>query len=442
MLSNAGPKFRDTRSARSSSGIEEIAPESQAATRRRVPQVGVALFDNPKEMSAGWACIADKAPVRFGSVHDLNSDALWVTNLDWEEYRLRASKFSNLRRGDFLRSSLSQIAGDLGRRMNGEFAMETCPVLAKVVHQAVMIAVGVYGWEEPVSEMREDTLADDIRRSIGQAPKLQRHLRTAMVSAHQSYSSPDWPPTYEPDSFTITLRYNRLDYARLVMANPVPDEAWTYIPPERASELSIESLMNPAQPSLVEATVELGRIDPDMAALIAFGSQPGKRAGVRKWISQPELAWLARHTRVNVSSALVASSARPLPESAQLPPALYSDPLFSLSISAGLIAECHWTALASTTYNRTSRTNDVSAWAVWLRAVDRALSFELALRAQKAGFHVVGYGTGSVVLRLSRDRMQECLAFADDNNIAHPAFHPLFVQHGRLDLLSGVEIAA
>jgi len=422
------------------SGIDERPLEAQMKDRRRVPHFGVALFDNPKEMSVGWACLAGESPVRFGSVHELSNDALWVTSLDWEEYRLRASKLSNLRRADYLRSSLTQIAGDLGRRISGEYARDSSPVLARVLQQAVLIAIGVYGWEEPASELREDTLADDIRRTIVQAPKPQRHLRSYMLSAHQSYSSPDWPPTFESDSFTLTLRYNRLEYARQVMANPVPDDAWTYIPANRASELTIETLMDPAHPSLVEATVELGRIEPGLAGLIAFGAQPGKRSGLRKWVSQPELAWLARHTRVNVSSALVSRSARPLPGTAQLPPALTSDPLFPLSISAGLIAECHWSALASPIYNRQQRSSDVSPWAVWLRAADRALSFELALKAHKAGFLVVGYGNGSVVIRLSRDRMQECLAFADDSGIAHPAFYPLFKEHGRQDLLAGMEL--
>lgn len=420
----------------------ERSPEAEAANRRKVPHFGVALFDNPKEMSTGWACLAEDTPVRFGSAHELSNDALWVTSLDWDEYRQRASKLSNLRRADYLRSSLTQIAGDLGRRTTGEYARDSSAVLARVLQQSALIAINMYGWEEPSNELREDTLADDIRRSLPKAPKVINNMRGPLMSAHQSYSSPDWPPMFEPDTFTVTLRRNRLDYARQVMANPVPDDAFSYISEDHIAGLTIEKLMDPAYPCLIEASVELGRVEPGLAALIAFGAQPGRRTGLRKWISQPEFAWLSRHTRVNVSAALIATAARPLPPAAQLPAALMADPLFSLSVSAGLIAECHWSALASPTWNREKKSNDVSSWAVWLRAADRALSFELAKKAHEAGLLVVGYGNGSLVLRVSRGRMQECIAFADENGIAHPSFQSILLEHGRRDLLSGLEIGS
>lgn len=405
-----------------------------------MPKVGVALFDSATEMSSGWACLADEHPFRFGSVHELTNAAIWVTNLTWEEYRLNASKLSHLRRVDFLRSSLPQIAADMGRRITGEYAKETAPILANVIQQAVQIAVSVYQWEEPINEIREDTLADDIKRTIAQAPKPKSHLRSSLASAHQSYSSPSWPPSYEPDSFFVTLRFNRLTYSRDLLANPMPDEGWSYIPSDRPDELTIDKLLDPERPCLVEATVELGRIEPGLAALIAFGATPNKRSGIRKWISQPELAWLSRHTRVNVSAAFVCRTNRPLSESAQFPTMLSSDPLFALSISAGLIAECHWTALASPSYNKLAKTTDFSAWATWLRAADRSMCFALASKAHAAGFLVNGYGNGSVVIRATRDRLAECLSFAENNEIAHPAFFPLFVEHGRTDLMAGIDL--
>lgn len=425
-------------------GIAEGAPRDAAAQRPvaahagdpgqvafdATPQFGVALFDNPRDMSAGWACRAGEPPFPFSSVADLSNDTIWVSALDWDEYRLRAQRLSNLRRIDYLRSSLTSIAADLGRRITGEFARESSAVLAKVVRQAMLIAINVYGWESPASDLRGDVLSDDVRRTLPPPPKPQQHTRAALLSAYQDYSTPDWPPAYEPDTISVTLRYNRLEYARKIMGTLVPDDAWTYLPPEQAASLPIETLLNPAQPTLVEAVVELGSIDPSMASLIAFGATASRRSALRKWISQPELAWLSRHAKVRVSSALVARSARPLPASVQLPPKLLADPLFSLSISAGLVAESHWYSIASTIYNRALRTKEASSWAVWLRAMDRSLSFALAHKAHDAGFRVSGYGNGSVVLRLQRARLQDCLEFAEANNIAHPAFHPIFAEHG------------
>jgi hypothetical protein len=180
----------------------------------------------------------------------------------------------------------------------------------------------------------------------------------------------------------------------------------------------------------VEAAVELGTIDPELAVLVAFGSSTAKRNGLRKWISQPEHAWLSRHARVQVTSVMRCRSAVPLPESVRLPQLLTADPLMSLSISAGLLAESHWAALTQGVYNRALRQEDVHAWAVWLRAADRAFTFALALKAQQAGFKVKGYGNGSVMLQLQKPRLREALAFAEDSGCSHPCFDPIFQEHG------------
>lgn len=408
---------------------EDGAAEMGAASAA-LPKFGVALFDNPRDMSAGWACRADESPFKFNSVAELDNDTIWVTSLEWNEYQLRAQKLSHLRRVDYLRSSLTSIAADLGRRVSGAYARESSAVLSKVVRNAMMIAIHAYPWNSPTTDLTSDVLSDDIRRILPASRKAPTHLRASLVSALQPYSVPDWAPNFEPDSVTVTIRFNRLEYARKILATLVPDDSWTYISPQQASKIRIEDLLDPSMPSLVEAAVELGDIDPEVSTLIAFGAQAQRRTALRKWISQPELAWLLRYTKVRVSSALLCKSAMPLPAAMQLPEKLFSDPLFSLSISAGLVAESHWYSMVSPVYNRAQKSNEISSTGVWLRAVDRMLSFQLALKAHKAQFRVNSYGNGSIVVRVRRDQLPALLAFAQDNEIAHPAFHPLFVEHG------------
>jgi hypothetical protein len=396
----------------------------------QMPSYGVALFDNPRDMSAGWACRAGGDSFRVNSVAELSNGTVWVTNLEFMEYNDRAKRLSHLRRVDYLRSSLSAFGADLGMRTTGMYAQEAAPVLAGVIERAVHMAVRAYGWQSPVNDAREDVLYEDIRRTLPGMPKPQASTRSAFASAYQAYSVPGWGPEYEDNLVIVTLRYNRLEYAQKIMATLVPDDAWTYIPPEQASQLTIEQLLDPACPTLVEAAVELDSIDPEIAVLVAFGASMSKRNGLRKWISQPELAWLSRHARVQVTSALRCRSAVPLPESVRLPHFLTDDPLMSLSMSAGLLAESHWAAITQPVYNRTLRCDDVHAWSVWLRAVDRALTFSLALKAHQAGFRVQGYGNGSVQIRLQKPRLREALAFAENNGCAHPCFDPIFQEHG------------
>lgn len=398
--------------------------------RPPAPRFGVALFDNARDMSVGWACRHGDEPFRFGSVNELSNDTIWVTSLDWDEYRLRAQKLSHLRRYDYLRSSLSQIAADLGWRLQGRYAAECSRGLAQVLHQAMQISMALYGMDDPGSDLREDVLSEDLRRMLAPAPKAQQHLRSQLLSAFQAYSSPDWPPHYEDNTITLSLRFNRLEYAQKILSSPVPDDGWVFIGPEQAGTLSLDALLDPERPSLVEGVLDLGDVAPDSAALLAFGAQIQRRNGLRKWISQPEMLWLTRHAKVRVSSALVASSARQLPAAARLPAKMTGDPLFSLSYSAGLVAEAHWSALTQPAYNRGTRKNEVSSWGVWLRAVDRALSFGLAQRAHEAGMRVVGYGNGAVVVRFERGKLPQCLSFAMENGVAYPAFRPLFLEHG------------
>ncbi len=405
---------------------------SAASVASIMPRFGVALFDNPRDMSEGWACRGDeREPFRF-SVAGLENDTLWVTNLDWSEYQAKAQKLSHLRRVDYLRSSLNAIAADLGVRLTGEYAVEGSRELARVLRQAMLIMMAVYPIASPITDFRGDVLADDIRRLLPRPPKASEHTRTPLASAYQAYSVPEWANRYVPESITLTLRLNRLEYAQRIMATQVPDEGWTYVPPENAGSIDISRLLDPTQPSLVEAVVELDNIDPELARLIAFGSQSGNRTAIRKWISQPELAWLSQHAKVRVSSFLLARASRPLSDGLGLPARLTADPLFVASMPVGLVAECHWSAVASTPYNRSSRSNDINVWAVWLRAMDRALSFRLAFEAHQNGLVVAGYGNGSCLVRVPRDALQSVLTFADAHNISYPAFTPLFEEHGML----------
>jgi hypothetical protein len=411
-------------------GPSPLAPEIQAAEFGRAPAFGVALLDNPNELSAGWACLSGFKPIRFSSPNELETDAVWVTSVKYDEYVRRAKSAHNLRRLDYFRTSLPMIAADLGTRITREYAVTSSELLADIAQRSVSLAVRLYGWTNPVTDLREDLLQEDIRRSLAQAPKPQRHMVASLISAYQAFSTPTWLPVYETDMISVTLRYNRLDYAQRILATLVPDEGWNYIPNESVRGFGLDDFLNPERPCLVEASVEVGAVDPSLAALIAFGQSPGKRQGMRKWISQPELMWLHRHARVNVESAYFSPGGRELPASARLSPLLTEDPLLSLSYSAGLVAESHWSALCGPTYNRQSRLSEVSTWAVWLRAMDRAMCFSLAMDACRAGYQPFGYGNGSVIVNLKKAELPRLLEFAQEHGLSFPTFKSLYEEHG------------
>lgn len=406
--------------------------------REPMPTFGVALLDESRE--SGWACLGDartpQEPFRFSSPSDLRNDCFWVISADnLDEYQAY-SKSHNLRPGDYFSTKLKYLAADYGLRVDARgrmdrIAMQACRELSLTVHRAMVIAAQCYPWHTPSQILRQTSLWKDVRKVLVQAPSLPQYA-AAFKSAYQSYSKVT--PAYQPDhDVRLVVRFNRLEHAKKVMATMVPDPLFRHL--SRATDsnfnFSLERALDPAHPCLVKATLEFRNTDPELVRLIAFGETAGPRAGLRAWISQPELRWLARYATVHINEVLVSEAARPLPVNAQLPELLTSDPIFSMSVPAGLVAEVHWHALAEQAYSPTAEDRrETTLWATWLRAADRALCFELAHKAYEAGFGVQGYGNGGVQISLPRTRLVECLEWALANDVAHPAFEPLFVEYG------------
>lgn len=405
-------------------------------TRVVLPRFGVAIFDDSRE--SGWASLPDGEAMRFSSPHDLKSDCIWVTSADGSDFHYKWSRLHHLRASDYV-SKLSYIASDFGLKVApqgrfGGIAQRACSLLSPTVHRAMVIATQVYGWNDPASRLADKSLIESIRGTLFDEvapPTVRANMASAFMAAFQNTSAPSWHDKFRTDRVSLTLRYNRLEYAQKILSTMVPEGAWIYEGSDVNTDFrcSIDRALDPEQPCLVNATVEYQGRDPDLACLAAFGSAAGKSPVLRTWISQRELAWLIQHARVHIHGIHYATHSRPLPVKVQLPEMLTSDPLFALSVSAGLVAESHWKALASPVRKR-GIGDTVNPWSVWLRAADRALSFELALAAHKQGFFVSYYGNGSVLVNIERADLPKALDFALENEVAHPAFRTIFEDNG------------
>lgn len=390
----------------------------------RVPGIGLAVFQNDDNPTNGVAVVHGQRVRPFESRTVLPSDCIWVSTARDGEVA------QNFRPRNFLRCTIDAIADDLGVEMRD--VVDGMPKLAQVLHEVAQIMQACYQWDDPRAAWSKATLSEVIREALPRIDPSIDGVVAPLKNALQSYSA-------VPDRVRIrdnprpvrqyTLRHNRVEYAQYLLSRPMPDPSGRWV-----SVLfdDVDQALACPHPCLVEVALEFdAAVSPiDYSRLAAFGSSTiSRRSGVvRRWVSQPELAWLARYATVHVQGGLVCN-AKPvvLPSELQLPAVLRSDPLLALSLPAGIVAEAHWVALTLGRLKKREHTGATAKFeevfnpmAVWIKAYDRAYGFFMARQAAEAGYDVVGYGYGSVTVEFERDEPQRLLELADRLGVCHP----------------------
>jgi hypothetical protein len=98
--------------------------------------------------------------------------------------------------------------------------------------------------------------------------------------------------------------------------------------------------------------------------------------------------------------------------------------------ATGIVSYIHCQALMAAKYSRVTNDQEYDVHATWLRAHDRAICFEAALRMQQAGFQVSGYGNGSVMVHVDREKLVELEQAAMANDFTMPRWNALLQEFG------------
>lgn len=393
------------------------------------PEIGIMLYDNPKECTSGHASVNGSTPTHVRQPSDLANNVIWITNADYGQFiTLGHRNVHNLRGNTFLRTQVHQIAADLGYELAGAHAVDAAPVLSEVASRVFKLAASSYEWK--AGEIANaDSLHENIKSRFprdvypSNNPALERALRAA-YQTDSAITRAD----FVPNSVFLTLRMNRLAHAKKVLSCPIPDDAWEHVSEVKLPVSQRERLafcLKHDTPILAEVVMDMTRADSEYAALAAFGQKVASRMVLREWVSHPELIWLSRFAPIEIKSVFRSAEYKALHERMQLPRTLVEDPLMELSYSAGLLAENHWVSLATDEYNRLLKKKSLTPRAVWFRAADRALCFSLAKKALDQGFTVTGYSAGAVRVRLLRSELFRALEFAVENQVVCPNFNRL-----------------
>ncbi|MPS81682.1 MAG: hypothetical protein E2591_26770 [Achromobacter sp.] len=415
-------------------GDEAAAARADAGV---VPLSGFVQFDEPNLATGGKAFLPDGEVSRFKKIGDLDPAVLWITNLGSADEPLRRRR--NFRCSAFLGPSAQEIARDLGLEVHpdGRLSDGAAAHVAGVLDRALRAAASAYGQGSAyrwVHGLKGDYLYQDIGKDLPRGPlsavEIFPRQRDVLTSAYQARAIPqwgDWP--LGPGTRFVTLRFNRMAYARQMLQMQFPvGKNWVNVQGTAGVPVLEEML---ARPCLVRADAALreGCDDASPVTLAALGFDGGRNARRRGWFSQPELASLSEFMEIRADGFLVdEDGTRPLPSRALLPDALTERAERSLSYAFGLVAHCHWLALATARHVADRDVTQADVWSIWLRAMDRSLMHELALRAHKDGLHVESFGEGSIVLRLQDGDLQRAQRFWELEGFQYPVGGPGQVQ--------------
>lgn len=408
--------------------------------------------NNPN--SAGFFAINGETPRRCDSITSVPNGVLVISNFDFNCYRLLSST-KNLRPAWYLGRAPHAICADLGAPFaeNKNYAASLAQSSSRIYSRTLQFISRSYHWGQS-RPFFHDTVAQDLQEMMGiggfknLVPAVEPQ---AFIAAYQSDSVVTG--LAEPDVFYhhVTLRKNQVEHAEHICSLPLPDPMqWRRAEDGELGETDeqrIRWVLESEAPILAE--VELSDFREEaISKLISFGVSMGNQAfklgTVKTHATDAEICWLVQFCRVKIRSALIGGRYKPLLPKYKIPPALVEDPLLKLSYSAGLAAFNHFQALSSKTYNRNAQAGQMkynhSVRNVWMKAYDRGVMFNYALRAHKQGFAVTGYGSGGLRLAFKKEDLPKVMEFAIEQEFYAPNFHLLASSLGFKSNLGDTEL--
>jgi hypothetical protein len=375
-------------------------------------RVGIAYFDDPKFLEqqdtqlSGWYSVDGEVPGRFYRPTDLASDVIWITNTEYAEFTNNdiAEKGANLRNLGYLNTNLSAITEDLGISPDVVRLDETVQKLSLVVGRILRLMREVYSTDAMFSGYQVSRGLRQVLMPKGVERISSPGLMRALSDSFQNYSRcVVRSKSYGSRNKYFSVRKNRLAHVRELMETQFPAGRVELITSSQMPTSNrLQWLYSLGRPFV--AKVSLTNVDPDVSDILAFGQRKakGERAS-REWVSSLEAILLDAYATVSIESAWIWDELVSIPARYQLPESLLKDEWFELSYSAQMAAELHYSALVQMPRLPAALGGgiEVTPMAIWLKSMDRLLSFEMAKVIAEEGLVPFGYSSGSVSVRVT-----------------------------------------
>jgi hypothetical protein len=402
---------------------------------------GVFMADDAgNSQSPGWLSVNGLPATRIDSAIHCPHDVVVITNFEPITYKA-VSPMKNLRPSFFFGRAPAAIASDLGlpNHIGARNTKRVAELASSVIKTALDMVWRFYSWKS-ARPLSKNTLIADLQEVLqvsGVNNSTPMTSPSAFVSAYQSDSMVLGLGSGAEGLEFITLRRNQFEHAEYITSCPVPSGlSWEILEADDLGANDNERLdfvLNADFPMLAEVEI-LQYQDEAIGRLCAFGSSVGnsgsKMGTLRTHATDVEINWLSRFCTLRIKSAIRSTKYQPLPTPMRLPPHLLMEPFFKLSYSAGLVAFAHFQAISEKIFSRKANIGSNNSFSysprnVWLKAYDRAEMFIYALRAYRAGFQVMGYGSGGLRIAYEPHQVPDLMAFAIEQEFYAPNFHQL-----------------
>lgn len=379
---------------------------------------GCAWFDDP--CTLGSATIAEAGGAfgrRVADFGNLPSDVIWLSNLNYDQMiSTRLSFNAHYRNNSYLRRKTYQILTAVG--MEESPVEEQVQALADIFSRVVRLSHHFFDFDYVPPE---HSFNRGLRTLLGYPDAaLPEFLARAIDDANKSYTQCLKNGYAVGERKYRTFFLSPWEHACTLLTAPMPDGDWRHL---KGKDIPTDPIAfaETAGPFLARVTVN--KIDPDLSALLNYGSNARGSRDNRQWIAATELiAILQLATEVTVHEAVVwegMTSFRPL--MARLTDKLPDDECNMLTYSLGLLAENLWTGIAATLppKNR-GQQNFANPISPFIRSHDLVRCLGVARGLQQLGFDVQSFGTGAVMIDAANVPDQALLDASRQLNLLPP----------------------
>ena len=369
-------------------------------------QFGVVIFDDAEHPAFGWASLAGSKPRRIKHLADLESDGIFIANLNWQQIRnINASREPRIRASNFFREDLSLIAQDLDLPIIEDPA-SCLHKVSEFFDRCIRIAYDIYGFKRVSGTLKEtiyECLFPSGEPTTFGTPKIDEAFDEAYLAIQKCYVNS------HSGTRNAKLRFSRSVFANLLNQFPIPVGPWSiyqgklpvndtdYSKGEESNTYKFLHEFGSQKPAL--CLVSVRNIETSCADLLGFTNGKDRR----NWIPIHEAAFLSSIAEVKVKKIIQGTRYQN-----------YEDVSFGwqeqsvvgdVSYSLGLVAESHIAAISSGTRRKQGGTS-YSPRAVFLKAWDRIMLFKVAYALYRNDIVVSSYAMGAVNVSIQDHQLE------------------------------------